>query len=177
MELFHQKRDGYQIKVNTSGISHSYYTDPPVFGLSDNDPLTEGDTIWTKQSADLDPNLYGNKQVYLAIHHNANNMSYLFIDNICLVNYHFTTGIIVDEKIESYHIFPNPTTGILNLQITGQPVIDNEMMIFDSKGAIVFTKEVSTLDKINISALPDGIYYVKLVLRDKIMTDKIVLNH
>jgi PKD repeat protein len=80
------KRDGYEILLSTSGITRDYYTAPPIFSRTDNDPLTNNDTVWTNQEVNIDGNIYGGQQIYIAFHHFANNKYYLFLDNIKLVS-------------------------------------------------------------------------------------------
>ncbi len=80
------KRDGYEVLISTTGISRDYYTSPPLFSRTDNDPLTNNDTIWVNQEVKIDKNIYGGQQIYIAFHHFANNKYYLFLDNLKLLS-------------------------------------------------------------------------------------------
>lgn len=77
----HTKRDGYEIKVNTSGFTHQQFTGNPLFSLADNDPYTLGDTIWRWNELEIPPSPYGGQPCWIGIHHYAANMFYLAFDD------------------------------------------------------------------------------------------------
>jgi len=70
---------------------------------------------------------------------------------------------------ENIKIIPNPTKGkfdVLDLEVMGG---DFEVQIFDNLGKIVFESKVSRVVKnisLDLSALPDGMYIVKLLNKD-----------
>jgi len=81
----------------------------------------------------------------------------------------------LDENIESaeeVNIYPNPSQGIINLDVETA----TEVVVFDQTGRLI-TKEMlgdgqKTLD---LSALPDGIYFLKIKMTDRIQLQKIVI--
>jgi hypothetical protein len=78
----------------------------------------------------------------------------------------------------SYDIYPNVTKDFANISIFSPQSIDVQLSIFDSKGMLVQSKTINFNDfsnsKIDISALPQGIYFIKLQQGDKVGTSKIV---
>jgi PKD repeat protein len=80
----HTKRDGYQVKLSTTGHTHQQFSGSPIFAVYDNDPYTLGDTAWTLREAMIDRTAFGNQQVYVGVHHYANNMFYLGLDDFMI---------------------------------------------------------------------------------------------
>ena len=76
-------RDGYRVLVDTIGDEIADFASSPVaFSVTDNDPSTDGDTMWASHTYPLDPAVYGGKEIYVAIHHNAFDQLLLFIDDV-----------------------------------------------------------------------------------------------
>lgn len=80
------------------------------------------------------------------------------------------------EKIkysETINIYPNPTTGVINLNL---PVENNSSFsIFDMQGTLVMSGEINS-NKLDISSLANGMYFVQFLSADhqKYITRKIV---
>ena len=66
-------------------------------------------------------------------------------------------------------VYPNPTIGILHIKKVGEP---QKIEVFDSRGASVH--KVRFTDKIDLSFLSKGIYFVKTDLNQvvKVVIDK-----
>ncbi|GEM_PF-1620709 len=77
----HTKRDGYEIKVSTTGYTHQYFTGSPLFSLADNDPYTLGDTVWRWNYLQIPSAPYGGQPCWIGVHHYATNMFYLAFDD------------------------------------------------------------------------------------------------
>ncbi|MFO7721854.1 MAG: C10 family peptidase [Bacteroidales bacterium] len=82
----HTKRDGYEILISATGHTHQHFGDPPVFAIGDNDAFSLGDTTWTLCSVRIDPAAYGNQSIWVAVHHYANNMFYIGLDDFRLIS-------------------------------------------------------------------------------------------
>jgi hypothetical protein len=80
---------------------------------------------------------------------------------------------IVDEYIDIL-VYPNPTTG--ELRITNYELEIKNVEIFDVYGKKQFLSTCSPVHSstINISHLPSGIYFVKIVTENQIITKKIM---
>ena len=78
--------------------------------------------------------------------------------------------IINDVKKQKAILYPNPTNGILNI---GNENL-TKIQIFDLTGSII--KEFNPSSQINLSNLDKGIYLIKLISEDGILTDKILIK-
>jgi hypothetical protein len=64
-------------------------------------------------------------------------------------------------------LFPNPTTDELNVVIENAPLDNLEMSLFDNNGKQIFVKNIENkqsifTEKVDMSNVPQGIYYLKL---------------
>ena len=80
------------------------------------------------------------------------------------------TGIQVVKKdvTSNVKIYPNPTTGILNIEC--QAKID-EVSVFNILGNKVYT---GIGNKVDIGNLPDGIYFVNMKINNQVVTKRIL---
>ena len=70
------------------------------------------------------------------------------------------------------HIFPNPTTGQLNVQSSKFKVQSVE--IFDVYGRKIQSFNPSILQSLNISLFPTGIYFIKIETEVGVITEKVI---
>ncbi len=77
----HTKRDGYEIKISTTGFTHQHFTGAPLFSVADNDPYTLGDTVWRWNNLQIPSAPYGGQPCWIGVHHNAVNMFYIAFDD------------------------------------------------------------------------------------------------
>ncbi|MDP2160645.1 MAG: T9SS type A sorting domain-containing protein, partial [Flavobacterium sp.] len=74
-------------------------------------------------------------------------------------------------------LFPNPTTGIFEIQINGQ-FQDLDLEIFDKNGRVVYNSKMNILQDssqtIDISSLSNGIYFLRIKNEQFSQTEKIV---
>ncbi len=82
----HTKRDGYAVLLSTTGYTHTHFTSTPLFTMSDNDAFTLGDTVWTIRSAQIPSAPYGNQSVWIGVHHYADNMFYIALDDFRVIH-------------------------------------------------------------------------------------------
>lgn len=61
----------------------------------------------------------------------------------------------LNDKI--FTVYPNPAKDIINVHLNGTAVVS----VVGQSGKIVLTKNITSQDAINVSALPAGIYYIK----------------
>jgi len=82
-----------------------------------------------------------------------------------------------ENVINSVAIYPNPVEDIVNVQIPGNLIVDNNcsIEIYNSTGKLLLKKKVtSTINSIDLSNSPSGIYIVKLLTNQEIITKKII---
>ena len=80
-----------------------------------------------------------------------------------------------DIQNNNISIFPNPSTGIINIDlIDNQDII--EIKIIDLSGKIVYqNKNVLNQNKINLSEYNKGLYFVNFYKKNTFFTEKIIL--
>jgi hypothetical protein len=82
-----------------------------------------------------------------------------------------TTGI-KEMSNNSVTLFPNPVTNELTIDNLN---INSTISIFDLIGNLLFNKTVkSTIEKIDVSNLPNGVYSIKLIDKKIIKTSKLI---
>lgn len=80
------------------------------------------------------------------------------------------TYVGVNELKKSLNIYPNPTTGIINIDTKETYSVE----IFDLKGQVLI--EDNAQQSLDISFLKKGIYLLKIVTQDQVYTSKIYLE-
>jgi len=83
----------------------------------------------------------------------------------------------INNKVNDFSINPNPTKGLfsLNLNSENKDAQNADIIIFDVLGKKVLSKKLNEKTTIiNISDQPPGIYFVKLLFNNKIMTCKLI---
>lgn len=103
------------------------------------------------------------------------NRAYIYFDNnpavitpYALNTIEFNTSALDENKTDEFALFPNPTTGRLN--ITPQNGF-KEVQIYATSGQQVMK---ATNHELNISSLPAGIYLVKIISNNGVQVKKIV---
>lgn len=82
-------------------------------------------------------------------------------------------GIDVKEPIE-LSFYPNPTDGILNLEMTKVEVQNIHYMIMDANGRVVKEANLEKERSINLSQLPAATYFVRVVVDGQEFVKQIV---
>jgi len=82
------------------------------------------------------------------------------------------TGIAETERASLLQVYPNPTTGELRIE-TGELRIKN-VELFDMYGKKILTPQFSTLNLLDISHLPAGMYFVRITTGKDVVTKKVV---
>ena len=87
----------------------------------------------------------------------------------------FTTNLTSNQLLakDDLIVFPNPNNGML---FFNENLIDESIVVFDNSGRIV--KEINSVssNKLNISDLENGIYFVKVTHKDSFKINKIILE-
>jgi hypothetical protein len=76
------------------------------------------------------------------------------------------------NNIQAIHVFPNPTNNVLNIDA---PTEIQELAILDLQGRVVQTY-FNIQDKVDISSVSNGTYYLKIKTENKYFHIKIVKN-
>lgn len=91
------------------------------------------------------------------------------VDDISLTGTNINASI--NENELSLTIFPNPSSDFLHLN-NGSCIID-QIQVMDAAGRVLFQKEVNNYSEcVNISHLPKGMYYLKVLTGHQSTTSK-----
>lgn len=76
-------------------------------------------------------------------------------------------------------LYPNPTSGVFNLMVTDVKDKRIEYYLFDSNGKMINNAKIDSLEEdlnhqIDISQLPNGIYFVRILIDNRKYTRKII---
>lgn len=71
-------------------------------------------------------------------------------------------------------VFPNPTTGILNIQISDSSEYNIE--VFNLSGQLILKSQISRNTTLNLNDLPKGVYFLRLYNIKSSIYRKIILN-
>ncbi|MFM2392946.1 MAG: hypothetical protein RLZZ546_928, partial [Bacteroidota bacterium] len=108
---------------------------------------------------------------------NSNEQIFVRIDNVC---FDLVTSTDDSEfSKNSFTMYPNPTTGILNLQFAKPITSDVKIEILDLLGRIILTDKFesgSSNREININEFTNGIYVLKLIDKNGELTSKKVIK-
>ncbi|WP_462280919.1 S8 family serine peptidase [Salinivirga cyanobacteriivorans] len=69
-------------------------------------------------------------------------------------------------------LYPNPTTGIVQIEWAGQC----EVTVLNALGKIITTKEVNQQATLNLSSASEGIYLVRIKADNEIFTKRLIIN-
>lgn len=83
--------------------------------------------------------------------------------------------------VSKYELYPNPTTNLANIDIELKSARDVSLQIVDISGKTVKTINFGQLNgsytlPIGLSELKAGVYFVNLVIGDRIITEKLLVN-
>jgi hypothetical protein len=86
----------------------------------------------------------------------------------------FSTGIKTNSSNEVISLFPNPTSGILNINLVD---VTSSIEVFNVIGEKVYTVNlVKGNNSIDLSGLYNGAYFVKMNTNNQVITKKVVLT-
>ena len=78
-------------------------------------------------------------------------------------------------KLSDVEIYPNPTSGLITIDLHKNKV--DKLEIFDVVGKLQYSKvKVNNVTKLNLAKLNKGIYFIKLVNKDNSSVYKIIVN-
>ena len=89
------------------------------------------------------------------------------------------TGIEeIDAEENSVEVFPNPTTGLLNISFENSDLGGYNVEIYDALGRLVASENVNASGNytMDISAYPEGLYVVRISTTAFVANKKIMLT-
>jgi len=172
-------RDGYEVLINTNGMSAGDFTDPAIYSRADfaNGTTFPADTTWGLVTATI-PASYSGQAIYVAFHHNANDMDVLYLDQFVIKEALLSVNEVNNDFTMS-EVFPNPFNNNANFSINLNKAADVSYTITDLSGKVlVAQKELNRPagnNRITISSdnMAAGMYYLNVTAGSSKMTKKI----
>lgn len=173
--------------ITVHGAPDVYWDEVPEICNEDWDPytLTEGQPGGGAYSGDYvtDGMYFHPNEAGLGEH----TITYTYTDEYGCINDAQTTVIVVncvgigENKAVAMELYPNPTTGILNLNINANQFDNGNLSVVDAVGKEVYRKEGLNINgsyntTIDLSGQPQGIYFVIINGESGRATKKIFLN-
>lgn len=78
-----------------------------------------------------------------------------------------------------YKVFPNPSDKVVNVQLSAKDAQLKAVQLFDALGRLVYEDENTALNSvtISVSAIPSGMYYLKLLTSNGTKVQKVLIRH
>ena len=148
----------FYIAVSTTG------NDPADF--TDVSPKYQPGDAYEEFTFDL--SAYNGQMIYVAIHCVSNDHWVLMIDDI-----NVSTDLGVEEVYNNIHIYPNPSTGIVNVE----NVAGSTILVYNVLGEVVSSiANADQFNAIDLSSFDNGTYIIKILSNNDVYTKKLVLN-
>jgi hypothetical protein len=178
-------RDGYRVLTSVTGMeNYTDFSNPPLYVRPDlhPSPNTATDTLFQSLEVDI-PWFYAGQRIYVAFHHNANDMDVIYFDEVTIVEDDLNPGIAEQESVQILENYPNPATDFTTISFNIAKAGKVNMQLFDMTGRQINTYQFgqmsSGLNRIEIStsALSSGIYFYSITLDDQSsMSKKLVVR-
>jgi len=130
-------------------------------------------TDWRKDSINVS-NLIGKSDLLFTIRNTTGFENNIYLDDIRLR----TVTVNPNLKASGFLVTPNPTSGAIAVQFYPQPAGLKGIQLLDGIGrklaeVSVGNNAANSLYNFNLTGYPSGIYYVRAVFADKVVTKKI----
>lgn len=115
---------------------------------------------------------------YLAFHGYSDALQFLlFVDDV-MIQETPLTGISNRIDNKSLKIYPNPTNGLITIEIPGNLMGKKLVEVIDISGRIVYTGAIKGLgqQQLDLSKLKAGIYHIKIQTPDQLYQQKIIVR-
>ena len=153
------------VAVNTTKAQtymHVYHTSGIITYDTDDIP------VMTFSSTDLDVNVSGTVVPYV-----MDDVSKIIFDNIVNINEELATSTV--------GVYPNPTSGMVTLNINDEAATEFVVNIYNVTGALVssttFALNGGVLNEnIDLSSYVNGIYMIRISTGNDVITQKIIKN-
>lgn len=150
--------ENYSVLVSTTGTEVADFTNTIYEGA-----LTTPN--FALKSFDL--SAFAGQNIYVAIrHHDSYDVYWMVIDDFEVIAGQHVVGI--DNVNANVELYPNPTTGILNINAEGL----QEVNVVDLSGRVVMSQKNSNV--VDMSELANGVYFVRVITNNGVSTQKIV---
>lgn len=160
------------LSIDKAGVlwcgSLAKYGDCPNVSYQENNQWHILPKLGTQKSTvtDILPSKYDDRYVYMAL-----NYGLYVVDKKCLEEISSVNEKDLQNLIK---VFPNPSTGVYQFlgEFTSKP--NGIVLVYNPSGKQVFSEKLSANKTINISHLPNGIYFLELDVEGELVRKKIV---
>lgn len=147
---------------NTFRMNWANYTGNNLLALSPTNDIIIGGTI-IQDNINFDGTIVNGYQI-----------SGGFTDAF-IAKFNNSTLGLENNTLAEVTIYPNPTTGIINLSSDSNTIVEIE--IFELTGKLVMSKKDDTIEQVDISHLSKGLYIIKITdSEDQISIEKLIKN-
>ena len=178
-----QDRNGYEVKLSTTGLMSSNFTAAPIYSQPDllDDPTIT--TNWYSHSYVLNSSTELGQKIYFAFHHNGTDVSTLMIDNIMVMN-GITFGINEPSGniIKLDQNIPNPFnhTSVVNYRIEKGAEVTLTVCDITGRKVLAFNEGFQSQGShqviLNSDKLSKGIFFYTLKAGENSLTKKMIVT-
>ena len=161
--------ENYTVYVATSNV----IGDLQMSTTSFNEPSLDGVNTLTDRSLDIS-SFAGQSTVYVAFrHHNVSDQFTLEVDNVSVSA---ATILSTEEsELNNFNYLYNTKDNLLTLESADTPF--DVIQVYNILGKEVINEKLSKTDEIiNMNALADGVYVIRVTIRNQSRTIKIIKN-
>lgn len=172
-----------QYTDETNPLYSVYFTNNNIGYAVGGNGINSGTVIKTIDGGNIWSLATVQSQTFNSVCFPNNNTGYAVGTNGTIIKYFDNSSNIGNENQlplnNSSFIYPNPTTGKLNITISKSQIndINNDINIYNSLGENIYSfRTFKTNFEINLSSQPKGIYFVKFNDGNKIYSEKVLIK-
>jgi len=156
----------YNLLIYASTDNGNTFSSTPVYNMRDDQGVF---TSWEQTTATVDlSSLAGQPNVQLMFNYYGTYGAELLIDNI-----HIEGGVGINDNDNNVSIYPNPANNVINVNASSNI---NTVEVFNMMGQKVAAFDANnTTANINVSALANGIYTMRITTENGVYNQKITV--
>jgi hypothetical protein len=121
---------------------------------------------------------YDNMIIYIAFHHNSDDDNLISIDDILVTENTDPTFSIDPANNFDGQVYPNPASDFINVKFNIEQYHNARVEMVNSNGQTIYTAPLTTMhQKIDVSNVAGGVYFVKIKADEGSMVEKVIVNH
>lgn len=129
--------------------------------------VSEEATVYPESGVAQD---FTNDVVYTVTAQNGDTQEYV-------VKVDFNTGVDMYFSDQDINVYPNPNNGMFKLQVNIEKLNNFDIEVVNIQGKVVYrNKFTESENEINISEFANGIYYIRIIADDNIITKKVLVQ-
>lgn len=180
-------RNGYEVKVSADGMNPGDFTGEALFIQND---------LFQESSEDIDtnslfqdppkqvliPEQYNDSSIYIAIHHNSEDMDVLHLRDIVVTRKGVGVNEFRRESITNVQSYPNPAREKVSISFFSDEAANVKLKLYDLAGAVIKSRETdiqggqSHTFTLNVSGLTPGMYFFELNNGRGRVTQKLIVE-